>query len=143
MARAIESSRAFGRDVMDNRSRDSILHFMVAIRPIISRLLTLTLMSAVFAGTFGMGGMSYTAPQVEDATAQHQMHDMADRSHDSEGDMQMTDAECAMTICCFADVDGPRADPAGVALKACFAAMAANPALQPAPNRADKPPKRT
>ena len=116
------------------------------MHPIISRLLTLMLVLAVFAGTFGMGGMSYTASQVEDARAEHQMHDMAGmahRSHDDEGGMKTTDAECAMTICCFADVDEPRSDPASVALKACFAAMAANPALQPAPDRADKPPKRT
>jgi len=119
---------------------------MTGMRPIISRLLTLMLVFAVFAGSFAPGGMSHTAPQVEDATAQHQMHDMAgmaQRSHDGEGGMQTTDAECAMTICCFADVDAPRADPAGAAVEACFAAMTANPALQPAPDRADKPPKRT
>jgi len=118
---------------------------MVSWRTFISRLLTFTLVLAVFAGSVGMIGMGHPAPQVEDATAQHQMHNtagMAQLSHDGEGGMQTTDAECAMTICCFADVDAPRAEPVGGALKACFAAMVANPALQPAPDRADKPPKR-
>jgi hypothetical protein len=57
--------------------------------------------------------------------------------------MQTMDADCAMAVCCFADVEEPCADHSGVAMTAHFAGVAANPALQPAPNRADKPPRRT
>lgn len=119
---------------------------MIGVRPIISRLVTPLLVLAMVVGGLGMGTMGHGSAQADGAQAHHQMNDMSGMAHDATdgtGDMQTADADCAMAVCCFADVEEPCADHSAVAMTARFAAVAANPALQPAPDRADKPPKRT
>lgn len=141
-----EHSRACGIAVMDNRLRGSMMNRMIGFRPIISRLLTLMLVLAVVVGSLGMGTMSHAAAQADDANAQHQMHDMAGMAHgaqDSTGGMQDQHGDCAMALCCFSDMQEPHADYAGVTMSARYAVLVANPAMQPTPDRADKPPKRT
>jgi len=74
------------------------------------------------------------------------MHDiagMAQESQDGADGMQTTDSDCTMAVCCFTALEAPCADHSGTAMTARFSDVVANPALQPAPDRADKPPRRT
>lgn len=146
MARLIRRSCACGIDVMDNRRARCMIVAMIGLRPVISRLVTLMIVLAVFVGSVGLGAMGHAAPQADAAHAGHHMHDMSGMEHgppESTGGMQSTEADCAMAVCCFSTVTEPRADHARVAVGARFAPVAATPASQPAPDRADKPPKRT
>jgi hypothetical protein len=141
-----ERMPACGIKVMDNRPSGGMIELMVSRRAVISRLVTLLLILAVFVGSLGLGGMGHAATQAADAHAQHQMHDVAGMAHgsrDGANGMQTTDADCAMAVCCFSDIEEPCADHSGTAMTACFVGVVANPALQPAPDRADKPPRRT
>jgi len=132
---------------MDNRARGGMLGSMIGIRPILTPLVALMLVLAVFAGSLGQGAMIHAAPQADGAHAHHAMHDMPGMAQDVQGgtggDMRTSQAECAMAACCFSEMLETRADHACVAMSARYAAMPAHSAQQPAPERAKKPPRRT
>lgn len=140
-----ERMPACGIKVVDNRSSGGVIYGMVGFCAVISRLVTPLLVLALFAGSLGFGGMSHAAPQAAYLQAEHQMHDIAGMAHgsqDGSNAVQTTDADCAMTVCCFSAVEEPCADHSVTVMTARFVAVVGNPALQPAPDRADKPPRR-
>lgn len=117
---------------------------MADLRFGMSRLVTLTLVLAMLVGSAVLGSMSHAAPDTSSATAHHQMHDMAhaaDEVRSSAGCMQDQHGDCAMTLCCFSQVEQPRAEYARVAMTVRYGRLSARFAVQPAPDRSEKPPK--
>ncbi len=126
-----------------------MLAIMIGLRSVISHLHALVLLLAVVAGSLGsmQGAMAHDAPMAGAAHAHNEMTDgagMVGDARDGAGVMgPHGDAGCVMAVCCFASSGGPRRERVGVEMSARFVALSADPALQPAPDRADKPPRRT
>jgi hypothetical protein len=135
---------ACGIAAMDNRPDARMIAAMSGLRFLLAPLMTLVLVLAVFAGSALQGGMDHGAPRADAAHAHHAMQHMAGMAQDAEhDDARTSQAECAMAVCCFSEVAEPRAGLSCIAVTARYAPPPASGAAQPAPERADKPPRRT
>lgn len=124
---------------------------MTWLRTQSARLIALCLALAIFVG--GVGMYAPAASNASPAIAHHAaLQDpaaprVAQASHacpsESTSASQSTHGDCAMVICCFSQIDSPRAVHIATILPADYGSPVDPRLPQADPERSDKPPKHT